>query len=414
MPGTLQDGIYYDVGQRPPAHFAVVFIQIAKDVSLNVAGNAVNELWKSLLRLKAGEVAELPGHPVPPGELAALIAYGSNLFARPDAQRSIPEALAMFGSFRSPAPTGGGPLLAGSGLSYANDVSLNPSTEDIVIQLNGATELTVARAVMAIWEFCADTNQPNGTVSVLMPTGYFSGFQRDDSRSWLGFHDGISNLRSGDERRNVVAINSGGASGEEWTMGGSYLAFLRVAVDRLAWRRLPRLRQELLVGRDKLSGCPVFRLDAGEPRPVDGCPVSGSDILSPGNDAFREPSSSPDAVIVLSHVQRANHHLNAPPSDPGSLRIFRQGYEFLESTSSHAVRVGLNFVSFQDSPERLMRILTQPGWLGGVNFGGDPAQQEQGMSSLLSIRAGGIFFVPPAADDGDVPGLSIFRPTTLV
>jgi deferrochelatase/peroxidase EfeB len=109
-----------------------------------------------------------------------------------------------------------------------------------------------------------------------------------------------------------------------------------------------------------------------------------------------------------SHVQRANHHVK-PASDRNSLRIFRQGYEFLEPLGvAPGFRAGLNFVSFQDTPERLLRILTQDSWLGGTNFGGDPDNPLSGMDRLLTVRAGGVFLAPPVTDEERFPGSSIF------
>jgi deferrochelatase/peroxidase EfeB len=134
--------------------------------------------------------------------------------------------------------------------------------------------------------------------------------------------------------------------------------------------------------------------------------VTGSGPDDP-NEPFREP---PDAADVLrqSHVQRANHHVR-PASDRNSLRVFRQGYEFLEPLArAPGFRAGLNFVSFQDTPERLLRALTQDGWLGGTNFSGDPDNQPPGMDQLLSVRAGGVFLVPPVTDEERFPGSSVF------
>ena len=193
------------------------------------------------------------------------------------------------------------------------------------------------------------------------------------------------------------------------------MAFIRVGVDVAAWQRLNVAVQELLVGRAKLTGCPLMGLRGdGSTIPAEGCPQAGNDVSAPGNEAYREPRPVGNAQLLQSHVQRANHHVNAPPSDVGSLRIFRQGYEFLETTStSPGIRVGLNFVSFQDSPERLTRLLTQPGWLGGINFGGDPQSQPAGMKDLLTVRAAGMYVVPPRDDTESFPGAGIFSAGVL-
>src|SRR6185436_18767734 len=107
------------------------------------------------------------------------------------------------------------------------------------------------------------------------------------------FHDGLSNLRS-EDRESVIAIGPG--TDEGWAVGGTYLAFLRLAVDLVGWRRLSRTDQELAVGRD----------ESGAPRTDLGCPVAGTQIHEAPNDGpFAEPPEVSDAVVRASHVQRA-------------------------------------------------------------------------------------------------------------
>jgi hypothetical protein len=54
-------------------------------------------------------------------------------------------------------------------------------------------------------------------------------------------------------------------------------------------------------------------------------------------------------------------------------------------------------------------MLTTEGWLGRTNFGGDPAAQPGGTATLLQIRAGGIYLIPPADTPGErYPGSSVF------
>jgi Dyp-type peroxidase family len=136
--------------------------------------------------------------------------------------------------------------------------------------------------------------------------------------------------------------------------------------------------------------------------------VAGTQIWETPNDPlFAEPPAASDPVVAQSHVQRANHHGEA--GGPGSRRIFRQGYEFLEwKQGGPGFRAGLNFVSFQDTMDRLTGLLVNEGWLGRVNFGGDPDHQPAGMESLLSVYAAGVFLAPPRRDGEPFPGAGIF------
>ncbi|MBW4495645.1 MAG: Dyp-type peroxidase [Oscillatoria princeps RMCB-10] len=406
----LQEGIYHAPGVRPGKFFTILFLRAGRGCSASQVGEAFKTLWEMYQALKRGEVRDLPEHPVPNGDLTVLVGYGPNVFKLPDVRRPLPPDLGTQNQFRSPRPTGGGRLLAASGLSYADDARTNPATEEIAVQFIAETELAVNRAVVETWKVLQDMTDPETGSSPLLLTSFYSGFQRDDERSWIDFHDGISNLKSS-EREKAIAIKPSNVPEAQWTEGGTYLAFLRLGVDLTIWRRLNRQEQERMVGRDKLSGCPLASLDSeGEPVAVSGCPFAGTrEIREPANEAFREaPAVSLDSPLNKSHIHRANQNKKEDAGSRNSLRIFRQGYEFLEPVdSAPGFRTGLNFVSFQDTPERLFRMLTSEGWLGSTNFGGDSKNQLPGMDRLLSVRAAAVFLVPPAVEGEVFPGASI-------
>ena len=98
-------------------------------------------------------------------------------------------------------------------------------------------------------------------IESLIMTKFFTGFQRNDSRGWLGFHDELSNLRPGKERRRAIFIdrwNNQLRHRDMWTVGGTYLAFLRIEIDLELWNRIDRHHQEFIVGRNKISGIPLI------------------------------------------------------------------------------------------------------------------------------------------------------------
>ena len=407
---ALQEGIYHAPGRRPGRHFALLFLRAAEGVDAARAAAALGDLWGMYQGLKAGIVRDLDGVTVPAGDdaMTVLLGFGRNAFELDGVALARPHGLADEYLFRSADPGGGGPLLRGSGLSYAPDVRANMATEAFCVQVIAESKLAVDRAVVETWKALADAAEP-----ALGLTTFYLGNQRNDHRSWIDFHDGLSNLRS-EDRESVIAIGPG--TDEAWAAGGTYLAFLRVAVDLAGWRRLSRADQELAVGRDKLSGCPIVGVgEDGAPRTDPGCPVAGTQIHeSPNDGPFAEPPGVEDPVVRASHVQRANHHIR-PASDFGSRRIFRQGYEFLEWADTGSpggsqgtgappgFRAGLNFVSFQDTPSRLLKMLTAGGWLGATNFGGDePGHPE--LASLLSVYGAGVYFVPPVVAGEPFPG----------
>ncbi len=395
---ALQEGIYHAPGRRPGRHFALLFLRVPEGVDAPRAAAALGDLWGMYQGLKAGLVRDLDGVklPVDDGAMTVLLGLGRNAFALEGMALARPRGLADEYLFRSAEAGGGGPLLRGSGLSYAPDVRANMATEAFCVQVIAESKLAVDRAVVETWKALADAAEP-----ALELTTFYLGNQRNDHRSWIDFHDGLSNLRS-EDRASVIAIGPG--TDEAWAVGGTYLAFLRIAVDLAGWRRLTRAEQELAVGRDKLTGCPIVATEDGAPLTDPGCPVAGTQIHESVNDGpFAEPPEVSDPVVRASHVQRANHHIR-PASDFGSRRIFRQGYEFLEwAAGPPGFRAGLNFVSFQDTPSRLLKMLTAGGWLGGTNFGGDEDAHPE-LASLLSVYAAGVYFVPPVVAGEPFPG----------
>ncbi|MDX6677862.1 MAG: deferrochelatase/peroxidase EfeB [Solirubrobacteraceae bacterium] len=398
MPAPLQEGIYHAPGRRPGRHFALLFLRVVAPADAAAVAAALGDLWAMLQDLKAGRMRDLEGVALPADEdaMTVLLGFGRNAFELDGVAGERPRGLADEYLFRSADPAGGGPLLRGSGLRYAADVRANMATEAFCVQVIAESKVAVDRAVVETWKALTDHGP-----RVLELTTFYLGNQRNDRRSWIDFHDGLSNLRS-EDRESVIAIGPG--TDAAWAVGGTYLAFLRLSIDLAGWRRLTRADQELAVGRDKLSGCPIVAVDGGVPRTDPGCPVAGTQIFQSANDvAFAEPPEASDPAVRASHVQRANHHIR-PASDSGSRRIFRQGYEFLEwAPEPPGFRAGLNFVSFQDTPARLLKMLTAGGWLGGANFGGDEEANTE-LASLLSVFAAGVYVVPPVVEGEPFPG----------
>ena len=409
MAGELQDGIAWDRGARPRRFFKLLLLRASSDLSTSDLLIHVQRLWAIWQSLRHGVVPSLgPNYPVDPAALQVLIGYGHRFFERTDLTREAPEG--MHPRFRFPQPRLGQRtrVLPGSGIRYDKDVGINAADTDIVVQLTADTALALHRAQVEAWKYLIGAATSHSGRSPLRLSAFYDGFARDDRRSWIDFHDGISNLRKGEERRQVIAVKPDNAGGQEWTLNGTYLVFMRLPVDLQIWESLSQSQQEILVGRTKQSGCPLVNVDQGRPVTDSRCPVEGTrEVTDPGNESFREPTAVVSDRIGLSHVQRSNHH-RRPHFRPDSRRIYRQGFEFLEPSSSKGdFRVGLNFVSFQDDPDRTLFILTHTDWLGGVAFGGD-SDAQQGIDRLLSVRAAGTYFIPPVRTAAPFPGSDMF------
>lgn len=392
----IQDGIYFRREERPPRSWRLVLLDVDPATAREDARDAVGAVLRLLTRLRAGRVRELEGQGAEGiaatramfADQSVLVGYGRSLFdtdrhAPALTRETRPDHLAYLAAFPQL------PLAPGPGVRAEADVAL---------QITGSDPAAAARAAVEIWKLIEDERLP------LRVAASFEGFGRADGRGWLEFHDGVGNLGPS-ERLAAIA-----ARGEpRWMAGGTYMAFMRMLVDLASWRALDRGAQELVVGRDKLSGSPLTGVErdaAGRPRPVAAPPLPKRPTPAQ-RAAHADPPETADPLIEQSHAHRANQN-RASPDAPAALRIFRQGYDFLESIGPDGPRLGLNFVSFQADLGTLQHLLHLPGWLGDVNFGGptDPAPGDPRPPALVSLLAGGLYAVPPRGRP--FPGAALF------
>lgn len=428
----LQEGIFYnrkpfkasltDSRRTSNDTFAIIFLRVRRKISLDEISKKLAELWKMYQNLKTGNVNDLEGYRVPTGQLNVLIGYSPNIFNLDGAIRKIPSDF----KDRQFLPARKGAVIAhGSGIKYSRDECHNLGlSEDIAIQVISKTQLATYRCIMETKKILDVDSK-----KILKFSKFYTGFQRDDGRSWLGFHDEVSNMVNSKERIDAVSIdkrNNNLIPRDYWTSGGTYLAFLRIEIDLNWWNQLDRRSQELIVGRDRLTGAPIIGVDkSGQPVVLEGISsaydVKGFNInFHDHPDYFKEPRVSKKMKSILdfrtssilltkSHIGRARHIDQIDSKIPSSRRILRQGYEFLEPINGRFgknLRAGLNFITFQNDPRRLFFILTNPDWMGNSNFGGD--EQLVGKHSLISVLCSGLFFVPHYEEP--FPGISIFKP----
>lgn len=387
---VLQDGIYLTPGPLPKA-FRFAVLDVVPDTERAAAREAIARVWEVLGGLRAGTVRDFQATrpdeqsvPIDADTFDVLIGFGASFF---DPERGLTAAdrshlLRALSHPGNPFPS----------LGWAPGVTARSGEGDLCLQLTGRDKHAVDRAAVEVWKAIAGDGLP----LVLRET--FDGFARDDGRSWIGFHDGVSNIRQSQRR---AAVESSGDP--DWNRGGTYLAFLRCEVDLAAWRALSRDDQEILVGRDKLTGHALERVET-----VDGKLVPRAFAVCPAqSDVFHDPPETGDPLVEASHIHRANQS-RAEPTSSAAHRIFRQGYEYLEDITAEGPRLGLNFVSFQRDLEHLRQILTIPSWLGDVNFGGvPPGPSSTGPDPLqfIHLRAGGFYAIPPRADPFPGAGL---------
>jgi deferrochelatase/peroxidase EfeB len=418
MSFELQEGIYYRKKPQIGNSFCVISLRAENSSKIEEIGSTIALIWNCLLRLKNGIIPDLDidARHRKNGNLTVLLAYGSRVFEIPASQKTKPASFSDKWTFKQPNTRGGGPILEGSDIVYSAGVIENHLLEDhILFQFIADNGFYTNRAAVEVWKQLRLIRKRKG-IAPLRITGLYSGFQRQDYRNWLGFHDGVSNLKSY-ERPKVILIDSRNlSSSDKWISSGTYLGFLRIDIDLEKWEDIDIFEQEKIIGRDKLTGCPLVRIDKnGKPIKDNRCPVRGtSEVIDPGNEIFRDHPPygirSDDKVLQFSHIGSTRPIDRIPLGDRRSFRIYRQGFEYLVSSEvTRSLIPGLNFVSFQSSPESLFRSLTY-----------NPTVKLAGISPLpnlnkfMNVCAAGIFLVPPITRDEPFPGARIFfRPREL-
>lgn len=269
-------------------------------------------------------------------------------------------------------------LGADKGLAFAEDMVTNPGAADAIIQVTSEDEFTVARVLEETARFAAEHSHE------VYLTAAYRGSRRADSRGWLDFHEGVSNIARTD--RHSVIFGDGD--------GGTFLCFMRLGVNLHLWRKA-EADQEKWVGRDKATGAAIKKDGTLHPDIA-----AGETILDSDDKSLRE---TPDDVIEGSHIDLARKATVA--GQPA--RVFRQGYEYFEIDPNRVERsypagehspstasVGLNFVSFQARPAQLFEMLRDPDALGGTSFS---AESDGDGKPLVTVAAAGMFYVPSKA-----------------
>jgi deferrochelatase/peroxidase EfeB len=393
-------------------------LRVASGSDVTEVRNALKSLWQVLANLEKGIVPDLDinvRHRRTEG-LSVLVGYGPKMFDILGAKKKCPTDL-NYSSLNSPLETGGGEVIHNSGLRYASDITENHTKSNhIVLQIIADSEFATTRAVVEIWKEIHRQTSSNGSKNVLNLSKIYTGFQSPNKRSWLGFHDGVSNIRA-DQRLKAIAIDSASLSKQDkWLYGGTYLAFLRMAIDLELWETLSVSEQELVIGRDKLTGCPLVGVDRYN-KPVKDmrCPIRGTfEIIESGNEQFRthppygyqknKPYGIKDDVLKNSHIGLTTQS-DAKQGSKIS-QIFRQGFQFFEPTDeNHPFRVGINFVSYQKSVQTIHEMLRY-GFLKTSPL--ETGKKIPTFNEIVSVRSAGIFVVPPFNDGEFFPGESIF------
>ena len=414
MAGMLQDGIYYN--RAPGNSFCLMFLKISRPVHSSDLAKDLSELWKLFDELKRGKVKDLPINPKHQhhGNLSVLLGYGPKIFDGivSGVKKNKPNDLIHEKGFKGPNIIRGDAIATGTSINFSKDIVKNHAVEEhIIIQFIADSEMFTNRALVETWKHVKNRK-------ILNIYKFYTGFKRIDQRGWLGFHEGLANINP-QERLEAIAINNSVANQDKWLVNGTYLAFIRFVIDLERWENRSLSEQEIIIGRKKITGCPITGFDKnGGPISDPNCPVADtSEVIEDGNEKFRQhpkfeernlPRYGRDKSLSISHIYRVHKPNIHPPSDYRSFRIFRQGFEFLEHIEINpGFQAGLNFVSFQNNPQKIMKILTLQQWLGrSINT--TYSRNAGELEAFTSAKAAGIFLVPPVNKNELFPGSVMF------
>ena len=278
-----------------------------------------------------------------PGNLTTLIGYGPALFLIDGVKKQKPLELNEV-VFKLPNLNGGGfyCLREFPALVYSKDVVTDDTqSEQIGLQFIGDDEFITGKQPYFEHEKLLSRLQNSKGNDSLYIKSVFTGFQRDDGRNWFGFHDGVSNLPSKDRLQVMSIAKKDVTQNDMWTINGTYMSFLRVEFDINEWVKLKETDQSIIIGRDKITGCPLIGVDKNkQPIKDKRCPVKGTfEVIEKGNEIFRAtcsirktsylPPGFSNNLLKKSHIGVANPR-DGQADRTNAYRIYRQGFEFLE------------------------------------------------------------------------------------
>jgi Dyp-type peroxidase family len=425
---SLQEGIYYKKGSRPGQSLGIIFLRTDKSSDVTETGQIIKRIWHRCQNLKKGNLKDLEGtaigYPKLYDDLTVLIGYGANIFDLKGALRKKPRMFSDDYRFAEPRK-GGASIFPGSDLTYHDDLTENhAASDDIVIQFISECQFVTNQVIFELWhELLTELKESdyNNKVSI---TKFYDGFRRSDNRNWLGFHDGLSNIKT-EERKGVIAIDRSHVNpDDQWLVEGTFMSFIRIMNNMQKWWEQSPSKQEIMVGRDKVTGCPLIGSDGKKNIVMRGCPVPGTkEVTDKGNELFRNhppygfqylPPGVSDEMLKLSHIGSMRLVKRDSSWRKEESTIFRQGFEFLEHSNQYpGLNVGLNFISFQNNPNRLFNTMT--GWNNKKSINTRSLDNHKSeisakleFNTYFRVLAAGIFVVPPDTPDEDFPGASIF------
>jgi deferrochelatase/peroxidase EfeB len=208
------------------------------------------------------------------------------------------------------------------------------------------------------------------------------GFSRPDVREWLGFNDGVANVKTEPDLDRLVFV-SDAVDEPEWCHSGSYLVYRKIREDLLHWQTIPEDVQERVIGRRKdLLGTPL-NPDPDHPR-----------------THLYHPSGSNQGTPLTAHSFKNNPRRPAPDLFgilDNDRNLLRRGFPYFQGVRADGkLEVGLQFLAFMKD------LRSQFEWrVESWQLNPDFPYLGTGIDAMfankiLQAEGGGFYFCPPA------------------
>ncbi len=196
-----------------------------------------------------------------------------------------------------------------------------------------------------------------------------AGKNQQTPRNLLGFRDGTRNITEKDQFDDFVWIKDG----PEWQRNGSYQVVRKIKMFIESWDTDRVDDQNDVFGRFKVSGAPL----------------SGKKEFDTP-DFEKKRADGRLAIPPNSHMALAAHEHN------NGLRILRRSYNYTDGINEVGMLdAGLLFISYQKDPAAFETLQTR---LGASDL----------LNEYISHIGSGVFFVPPAPQEGGYIGQALF------
>ncbi|MDJ6542404.1 iron uptake transporter deferrochelatase/peroxidase subunit [Salmonella enterica] len=190
-------------------------------------------------------------------------------------------------------------------------------------------------------------------------------------RNLFGFKDGTRNVSGKSEFDRYVWINDKDPS---WQQHGCYQIVRKIKMRIETWDTDRVSDQNEIFGRHKVSGAPL---------------TGKHEFDTP--DFHKRDDEGNLIIPVTSHISLAAHENN------DGIKILRRPYNYTDGLNNYAMLdAGLLFISYQKDPAQFEHLQTRLGASDALN-------------EYISHIGSGIFFIPPAPQEGSYIGEGMFK-----